>query len=533
MSDASRAYIQTLIDRIVPTRDSMYRLIGPIGASEYAALKALVSGQIEMVSDPAVPTQIELDRCVFDHRPVTDGLLCIDFGTAASKIAYDPGNDRYEPLAIGRQDGGSDPFWARSAIAIDSSGKMVFGNRAIVARDQTDAPILLSFKSKLWGDPAVLDTTALAHAEAIFTFRECIQAYLAYLTLLGTEELEQKGASKYSPRRYAMPYAYDPERKLVRQQLGEMLKRAVVLADTFGQELAEGIDIDRMRMALDAVKEISPPDWLLAGQGCVGEPVAAGNFAMDQEIGNLTVYMIADIGAGTTDFCILCLKSRADGTLEPIQIGNGALSINVAGDAVDAALVEFLVETQAGEEHRARLIGAAATIKERLFSATAGDDERIDYDLPGGVLISIARAEFLASRQWSEFEQTLCDAQSRCFDDADRGYMLGFGNSAIRVVVTGGGSALPLGIALASGRSDGALKVRCIHAPGFPTELQQRFASILADLPRLAVALGGSRKILPEDFDRSDARTSSSIAPVHFWAPFDKTASGLDEMVSS
>lgn len=240
--------------------------------------------------------------------------------------------------------------------------------------------------------------------------------------------------------------------------------------------------------------------------------------------------MIVDVGAGTTDFCILCLKKRADGDLEPIQIRHGALSVETAGNSVDSALVEFLVREQAGEEHRARLTADAPRIKERLFALTAADDERFDYDeLPGQMLLDVGRQDFLASTQWREFENALREAQARCFDGADRKYLQDFGQGAIRVIMTGGGSALPLQLALAEGVSPGEVKVERIAAADFPLAVRQRFADNLADLPRLAVALGGCRDALPADYDRSHARTTTGITPAYVWSATDKSSTGVDD----
>lgn len=293
MNDETRAYLRTLVERVVPARNGLYRLMGPISPSEYAALRSLL-GHTDVSTEELTPTieiqaeTVQLDTAFLSQSPVTDGLLCVDFGTAASKIGYDPGGDRYEPLAIGTRDG-ADFFWVRSAIAMDAADAMVFGMRALEAAVQPSSPLLTSFKSKLWGDPAMLDAVALKGAGIPFTYRDCIQAYLAYLTFLGAEQLEERGASRYTPRRYAMPFAYDDARRKVREALGEMLGRAMILADTLGETLATGVDATRLRGALDAVANLTPPAWFLHAPGCAGEPVAAGNLAMDEEIGTLTV----------------------------------------------------------------------------------------------------------------------------------------------------------------------------------------------------------------------------------------------------
>jgi hypothetical protein len=536
MKDGPRAVLVSFFERIVAGAEGLYRLDGPISPSEFAALKLLLEaagtddGQSELPSEIiSTPPSFVPNLALLSHVPDTDGLLCVDFGTAASKVGYDAGNDLFEPLAVGSRAGEGNPFWVTSAVAIDANGRMVFGERALAAADVSGQPAITSFKSRLWADPGLLDAVALTDAGVEFSYRDCIQGYLAFLTQLAVEELSAKNLSRFTPRRYAMPFAYDEERRHVRDALGDMLGRAAILADSLGSNLHVGVEAATMRSALDSVSTISAPSWLVRECGCVGEPVAAGNLAMDEEIGKLTVYMIVDVGAGTTDFCILCLKKRADGECEPFQIKNGSLSIEIAGNAVDRALVDFLVRQEAGEENRSVIAAQATSIKERLFALTAADDEHFDLELPGSYLINVDRRDFLASKEWAAFKKRLRAAQAKCFDNADRVFLQQFGNGgAIRVVVTGGGSALPLRHALSEDRSPGEIKVLRVPADDFPLVVRQRFANNLADLPRLAVALGGSRPVLPGDFDRSQAKTAPGITAPYTAAPFDKTEAGLD-----
>lgn len=531
MTDADRAFITALFERIVPGDSALYQLKGPIGPSEYEALRRIARPGGGVRVEPSllitVLPEVQLDRRLLVAEPVEEGRICIDFGTAASKIAFEAEDGLFEPLQIGLEDG-ADPFWVRSLIAIDADGLIVFGQRAKHAGN-AGLPVLSSFKSKLWAEPGVLDSVALEQGGVSFSYRDCIQAYLAFLTQLGASRLREKGVSPWVHRRYAMPFAYDSDRRNVRDALGIMLGRAAVLSDTFGDELATGVDAARMRSALDAAATITPPGWLLAPPGCVGEPVAAGAFSMDEELSKLTVYMIADVGAGTTDFCILCLKKRADGDLEPIQIRDGALSVELAGDAIDAALVQFLVEEQAGEEYRGRLVAIAPGLKERLFATGAADNERFDHEFVDGFMVNISREDFLASRHWTDFVERLCAAQAQCFDGADRVYLQNYGGGAVRVVITGGGSALPLRDVLGEGASPGEVPVKRVFAPDFPPAIRNRFAEMLPDLPRLAVSLGGSRESLPGDYDRSNARTIPGITAPWVAAPFDKSKTGFEE----
>lgn len=273
MKDATRAHLTGLFERIVPTRDGLYRLIGPVAPSEYAALLELLadpcgSTGTMVAARPAVP--FVLNEALIVAKPANEGCLCIDFGTAASKVGYEPGGDRFEPLEIG--DEGDDPFWVRSAVAIGADGSMAFGRKAVEVADRDGVSVLTSFKSKLWGDPAILHSPALAGAGSAFSFADAIQAYLAYLTRLTARRLQERRISAYVRRRYAMPFAYDDGRKHVRTLLGAMLGRAVLLADSLGDELIDGVPAERMRAALDAVADSNAPDWLLADPAASASP---------------------------------------------------------------------------------------------------------------------------------------------------------------------------------------------------------------------------------------------------------------------
>lgn len=525
MSDAERARIEALIERIVPYRDGLYRLVGPLTSLELQALHSTIARD----HDPklGIRPAVDLNLALFSAEQPNDSLMCIDFGTAASKIAWNPSTGPFEPLAIGvvAGDDEPDPFWVRSAIAIDDQGMMVFGRRAELAAERTGEAALTSFKSRLWEEPHRLNEIALESDLASFTYEDCIQAYLAYLTLLGEQAVLAAGGERYTPRRYAMPYAYDLDRKLIRVLLGDMLGKGAVLADTLGPELKNGVEAWKMRLALDALVELEIPSWIHAQPSCVGEPVAAGNFAMDIELGRQTVYMIVDIGAGTTDFCILCLKKRGDtDELEPIQIRGGSVSVPTAGDAIDQALVNYLVRVEQADQWRNLLARNIRATKERLFN-----DGSVDLELPGQALIHVKRDDFVGSPEWQKFVRGLARIQAQCFDQADRVYVENYGSGAVRVVITGGGSVLPVRDALASGRSGGEINVLRVFADALPEDILNRFAAIQASLPRLAVSLGGALDQLPADHDRTDAKTTPGISARRTWKPIDKSKAGLHD----
>ncbi|WP_231420803.1 hypothetical protein [Sphingomonas sp. Leaf205] len=413
--------------------------------------------------------------------------------------------------------------WAPSSVLIDQDDQFQFGWRAEHAGRRGAGLPVRSFKSKLWDDPAALLESALRGSGGSFTFEECLTSYLAYLCNVTDGALVRAGHATHVSRRYAMPYAYDDERRSVRERLGTLLWRGAILSDSLGDMLRTGVEAGLMRAALDAVADVATPSWFFDAElPCIGEPVAAVGFAMREDASQLAVYMIIDIGAGTTDYCILCVKNRLDGATEPIQIRDGSLSVPIAGDQVDEALLGF-VEENFGPEAEALFRANARLYKERLFV-----DGTVRLDLEDGTPVDFDRSNFLADRRWREFVEALQAAQLACFRKADQTYLTRYGSGAVRVVLTGGGAALPLDDALCIGRTEGGTGIGRERVDALPLALRDQYAAIETLLPRLIVSLGGSFPSQPKELDRSGARTSNGQPPRRVYQPFDKATAGLD-----
>jgi hypothetical protein len=528
MTKKDDTVVRALIQRIIPYKHGLFRLSGPISSIELDALRTLAgltagsSSQGELGEQTNAPELIILDRTLINKVEAPAGLLCVDFGTAASKIAMD-GLDGPEPLPIGARAG--DPgtnatFLSPSAIAV-ADGLIQFGWRAeVAAESDVNSPVIRSLKSKLWGDPQVLEEIGLRVGAVLFTYRDLLVLYLAYLTRLATAELRDRELDPHVPRRYAMPFAYDEAHEDIRDEFGKVLSVAAVLADSLGDTLLDGLEPGTARLALDAAQGIRVPDWFLEQpEPCVGEPIAAGNFSMRGELGDRTLYMILDLGAGTTDLCVMALN-RKFGEIRPITIPGGALSIEWAGDHLDDLVIEHLAETQApGEE--SRLARMKRDLKERLFR-----DGVIDLEL-SDVSLYLTREEFLGTEQWKRFESRLREAQGRCIDQIDHGYWNNWGNSAVRIVITGGGAYLPLEN-LQTGRI-GDRNVSCQGVEGLPEELQLRYEEMIAELPRLVVAIGGASEELPEPLDRRSGPMDPDHAPERRLVALNKSESGLED----
>ena len=522
---AAQLIVRSLLQRIVPGEHGLFVLSGPITPCELDALRQLV-GQSEIRDSDAgshssSPVAVILDRTLLEKEPTAEGLVCFDFGTAASKVAIDL-DEGPTPLAIGARAG--DPasnaiFLSPSTLALHE-GRLIFGWRAEQAAEtDPSVPLVRSLKSTLWGSPDRINELALSAFGHGFTNRDLLILYLSYLSRLVSTELEELGQDPHLMRRYAMPFAYDDQHEQIRFEFGRLLGQAAILADSLGDRLLEGVEPDLARGALDAVENVEPPAWLLGSPPCVGEPVAAGNFAMAREPGDRTLYMIVDIGAGTTDVCVMALRERF-GESEPITIPGGALSVEFAGDHLDDLLAGHLSETQAPGLADV-ILRRKRELKERLFR-----DGVISVDLDD-VPLYLTKDDFLLTREWAHFVDSLRSALGRCVDALDHGYRNTWGNGAIRVAITGGGSFLPLG-ELQSGRI-GDCNVALQAVDALPEELQARYFEIRNELPRLVVCLGGVSEALPEPLDQRQSPRDPASPGTRRFAPLNKSADGLQE----
>jgi molecular chaperone HscA len=178
------------------------------------------------------------------------------------------------------------------------------------------------------------------------------------------------------------------------------------------------------------------------------------------------------------------------------------------------------LKTQAPDE-RSRLLRIKRDLKERLFR-----DGVIDLEL-GDVSLYLELDQFLDTEQWDRFQNRLREAQGLCIDQIDYGYWNSWGNSAVRIVITGGGAYLPLA-KLQTGRI-GDRNVACQTVDGFPEALRIKYQELSAELPRLVVAIGGASDELPEPLDRKHVPLDTHPVGKRHIEPVDKTATGFEE----
>ena len=313
--------------------------------------------------------------------------LCLDFGTAMSKaFAWDKDADRPMPLRIGHAAGEPGSYALNSSIFITRDGIVFFGqaavNRAAAAIDPERHQALQSIKDIL----TVGQMTDLLEpvpnpynpGEHPIRQKDVIALYLAFLTdsaLLALQEDHQEG-SRNVPRSYTKPVFDQTRDEWATNILNKCAAVGQVLADRFSGQWAKGIPLDDLRNVIAVAEASTQEKHIVIEGGVLPEPVAA--FASRARIivpekHLRRLMMVIDAGAGTTDFAMFARVQDESG-IRLFRIKHSVTTIRIAGDSVDNALMDYLLQqANVGEGHSRR--GAVIAdlrrdirlIKEELF----------------------------------------------------------------------------------------------------------------------------------------------------------------------
>ena len=462
--------------------------------------------------------------------------LCLDFGTAMSKaFAWDRDSDKPMPLRIGRAAGEPvSPYALNSTIFISREGHVFFGQTAVnhaAAADPERHQALQSIKDIL----TVGSMTDLREPvsrpfnpdEHPISRKDVVALYLAFLTdsaLLALREDHQED-SRNVPRSYTKP-VFDQERdEWATNILNECAAVGQALTDRFSGQWANGIPLDDLRKVVDATEagRFTQEKHLVVESEVLPEPVAAfagrvRNIVPEQSRRRLM--MVIDAGAGTTDFAMFARVESEDG-MRLFRIKNSVTTIRVAGDSVDNALMDYLLQqANVGEGHSRR--GAVIAdlrrdirlIKEELFGN-------------GSVTRQLVN-DMKTEAQLDEFEECpamvqLRKAMKAKFDEVlsgiDRSW-LSF--SELEVFFTGGGASLGMVTGLADQSVEiGESAITPIRARKTPPWLEKECEDIVDSYAQLAVCIGGAchgAGMLALDVGREFETFGGGLPEVH-WKP--------------
>ena len=531
--------LTSLLERLeADARSKPSRFEGLVSASERAALRIMVENWSRERNDstsapeetPAAANQtttsetvlaaqedeVRVDKTVlsFNVSPEPEWVLCLDFGTAKSKAfaATDSEEPRLLDLPLGKMDGALDNsvYAVSSSVWIDDKG-LVFagaeavrrgmnwvhsgtrGHRRLDSLKQEISQVLPggSPERRLLGQDVNPTSVGLTYEDAI-TF------YLAYLTDLATTELESRIGTRYVRRRFALPWWEENHRRWATELLSQNLARAQVLADTFHGKWHAGIHAAALKSVLDrTTKYNSRLTWLL--EDGVLEPLAAASSRVWQDRPDRELMLVVDVGAGTTDFTLFWTVQNLDQKklrrAFPVKPCGGA--IKQAGDTLDSLLVKELL-------NRANL-GADPDLEKRVseglyrrgirqLKETLFEVGEITEVLANDERVSLTRDEFLATDGVARFSANIWQALSDLLSKVHPSWAKSVKGRALKLVLTGGGSDLPMIRSLADENwSIGGTSVTCRLVKNLPDLVAEKFdANFAQEYPQLAVAMGGA-----------------------------------------
>lgn len=462
-----------------------------------------------VVEEPA-RRKIEIDTSALDlPPPPADRRLCLDFGTAMSKVTLvrDQTTERgYEDIEVlrlgipGDQEEVSETMLV-SSVFIDGEGVLWFGQMA-VQRSQLEAQN--GERQRLDNIKRYLSEEGLGSqvsekfnpTDLNITYGDMVLAYLMFLTWAVNHCLEESDEPRNLNRRFAMPCFGGSKARNAARILSGMLGEAQVLADTFFSTLQDGIPLDEF---LDAVNQVRADQ-----RGCsfikedITEPLGVAGAIMSWEERVNSLIMVVDVGAGTSDFSLYRMHyDVGSGKSSALEVENSSEGVTEAGNYLDM-LLKGLILREAGVDsrhpHWINIQGNLALdlrdYKERLFI-----DGEVVVRLFNDQIVNITRDQFLALPQVAKFGESLRECRDRILNRVDSSFIRGAPQGALGLALTGGGALLPMVKELAQGTvAAQGVELKLVQTKEFPRWLAEEFPELEDDYPRVAVSLGGARK---------------------------------------
>ncbi len=531
--EVTRALLEVLLARI--ERDATsgnWRLVGVVSEGERNALVEAITklgGKVALEA-PAVASrfvQVPKSRgaalnltSLRQAAPAnSEVLLCLDFGTAMSKaMATRERDENLVELPLGMRAG--DPgevYGLRSSLFIARAGRIYFGHDAVAKSSEVEQGVarirLDSLKQRLsQGRPSDLSQDMLDEATNPTTvplsWGDAIALYLGFLTDIATSELEAKHSlSRYVRRRFARPCWEHGQATWAEGELRLMLAKAQVIADTFHDRWREGIPADEVKATLDTISGLDQlPEYLLA-EG-VPEPIAAAASRIETEERDRGLFVVVDVGAGTTDFAVFWSDQDPEHDVHKVwQIPGTVEALTQAGDTIDGYLHAFILEKahlrpgHADYGYASSRLSLEIRQHKEILIKTGG----LEVVLTNSSRVKVSRDEFLSTEAVKDFESLLRDRLVGVLRQADRSWLdqlatfARVGRDRITLVLTGGGSVLPNVKSLANADIEvHGRRFAVAEAAAVPAWIADGYPALAGAYPQLAVAIGGAARNLPE-----------------------------------
>ena len=214
-------------------------------------------------------------------------------------------------------------------------------------------------------------------------------------------------------------------------------------------------------------------------------------------------FMVVDVGAGTTDFGMFVAVERA-GLNGPriFQVPGSIRGIRQAGDTIDRFLRATILrahnvdlQSAYGQRLSVELNLRVRQFKERLFR-----DGSLKYNLADDTEGEITLEQFLEREEMARFKSALEQELRKTVESIDTTWLEGiFGKQGLMVVLTGGGSSLPMVQTLAKCTIESrGISMQCTASPQIPPWIAEGYRQFIPEYSQLAVAMGGASPTLPE-----------------------------------
>ncbi len=432
--------------------------------------------------------------------------LCLDFGTAMSKATLVTDLDDYEEIHVlelgvpGDQQEVSETMLI-SSIYIDNMGSLWFGKNAVdfsLLEGSDGERMRVDNVKRYLSEDALHSTVPAAYnpTDVSIQFGDLLLAYLSFMTWAVNKCVADLEMPRNLKRRFAMPCFDQAKSRDVAGRLRTLLGEAQILADTFGDLIHTGLPLAEFMSVVSSLRaERRSCDFVTES---LTEPLGVANALIRNGGSTNSVTLVVDVGAGTSDMSLYRLHfDPQKQTRQALEVEGSACGITRAGNYLDLVLIQLLI-SKAGidKEHpRKAKIQRELALRMREYKEALFNDGFLTVTLLDGQFLEVELEEFMSLKAVQGFSQELETCLKDALHSVDPSWMAVASNSGLAVVLTGGGSKLPMVKSLATGMLEvNGRTIKRIHAPDFPQWLKEEYPELEDDFPRIAVSLGGARK---------------------------------------
>lgn len=265
--------------------------------------------------------------------------------------------------------------------------------------------------------------------------------------------------------------------------------------------MINGISLSVAKAAIEKVKKLDKEPVYLITDG-VAEPVAATASLVVKGEAQRELFMVVDVGVGTTDFGLFLIQENPQTEKCVVRVIPDSIQyVPQAGDRVDSLLKKFILESSGVDPQSSdgQLIAASLQNQIRFYKEVLFRDGSLEYRLSNHFTGIVEKDNFLNSSLVKNFSQQIEKKFTDILSAVGDGYLSLMRTSNLNVVLTGGGASLPMIESLARGvREIKGIKILCKEASRVPEWVIDNYPQLGLQYPQLAVAIGGANPTLPE-----------------------------------